>query len=48
MKSPELLMDELEPPRKRPRSVPVVLVPTLAEVRRRNGYVEDIEEVKKD
>lgn len=47
-KSPELLMDELERPRKRPRSVPVVLLPNLADVMRRNGQVEDVEEVKKD
>ena len=47
-KSPELLMDELERPRKRPRSVPVVLLPALADVRRRNGSVEDVEEVKND
>ena len=44
----KLFIDELEHPRKRPRSVPVVLVPTLADVRRRTGQVEDIEEVKAD
>jgi hypothetical protein len=47
-KPPESLVDELERPRKRPRSVPVVLLPTLADVRRRTGQVEDVEEVKKD
>jgi hypothetical protein len=47
-KSLELLMDELERPRKRPRSVPVVLLPTLADVRRHNGQVEGIEEVEED
>jgi hypothetical protein len=47
-KSPELLMDELERPRKRPRSVPIVLLPTLADVRRRTGQVEDVAEVEED
>ncbi|KIM42680.1 hypothetical protein M413DRAFT_26695 [Hebeloma cylindrosporum] len=44
----ELSTDELKRARKRPRSVPVVLVPTLAEVRRRKEWIEDVEEIKED